>query len=74
MTVISTSRKRYHEIKLYQLVKLNTAILRHFVKNDDRTFIFSHPDYTVGFGVTPNPAHLKSGSRAREACLQRPPS
>ena len=38
-----------------------------------RTSTFSHPDYTVGFGISPNPAHLKSGSRAEEALLQYPP-
>ena len=25
------------------------------IKNDDSLFIFSHPDYTVGFGISPNP-------------------
>jgi hypothetical protein len=28
---------------------------------NDRTFTFSHPDYTVGFGIAPNPAFTARG-------------
>jgi len=40
---------------------LNKRSNLHFL-NVCRTSIFSHPDYTVGFGIAPNPA--PKGSRA----------
>ncbi|EKN69642.1 hypothetical protein BABA_09456 [Neobacillus bataviensis LMG 21833] len=40
------------------------SLLQHFL-NVCRTSIFSHPDYTVGFGITPNPAYKRlAGSGA----------
>ena len=45
---------------------LNKRSMHQQFLNVCRTSIFSHPDYTVGFGIAPNPA--KKGSRAQELC------
>ncbi|CAG9608346.1 hypothetical protein NEOCIP111885_02038 [Pseudoneobacillus rhizosphaerae] len=35
--------------------------LKPYILNDRRTSIFSHPDFTVGFGIAPNPALRLAG-------------
>ncbi len=44
-----------------------------FHHENDRTFTFSHPDFTVGFGISPNPAHKMRGSRAEKLLMYMPP-
>ena len=34
--------------------------------------VFSHPDYTVGFGISPNPAKRLAGYTAGEEILPAP--
>jgi hypothetical protein len=70
--VRSSPIKKTHKPLSLRGVERRTKIgvsLNDRTKND-RTFTFSHPDYTVGFGITPNPALRLAGY---EEFLQLPP-
>ena len=72
----STSKNGYSKnSNVYTNFRINILLTYSFLRitKRDRTFTFSHPDYTVGFGIAPNPAH-KISSRAEETFTQNPPS
>jgi len=51
------TKKGHRKLGVGYLEKSNTtqAMCKMPITKSDRT-IFSHPDYTVGFGISPNPA------------------
>jgi hypothetical protein len=55
----------------YYFPSLNRHLFCKFHKKDGRTFTFSHPDYTVGSGITPESAFQLAGSELYEFHYRR---